>query len=159
LIFSLGGAAAMAGAKDAAPGAALSAIAPVLILVAVHERILGFGAREAWGAAALGLAGLDALVFLQTARARSDAAAAFATGAALAFAAALYFVTPAPYGPLAIAAGLALVALFERWRSEPALKSGLNDAALILCAALLARLAAPEFFVVTASPLPLLALL
>lgn len=153
LVFSIGGAAAMAGAKDARPGAALAALAPMLLFAAAHERIGGFGAREYWAAAALVIAALNALAYLQLSHAKADAAAPFAAGASLAFAAALYAATPAPLAPLALAAGVPLIALVHRWRGEMGLRAG----ALVLCVVVLIRLVTPEVFVATASPQLLLA--
>lgn len=153
LVFSLGGAAAMAGAKDPRPGATLAALSPVLLFAAAQEHIGGFGAREYWAAAALTIAALDALVFVQIARAKPEASHPFAMGAAIAFAAALYAATPPPFAPLALALSLPLIALTDRWRQEP----GLHWAGLALGALLLARLIAPEVFVLSASGPPLLA--
>lgn len=152
LVFSLGGWVAMAQTKDARAGAALAALGPMLIFAAAFLRLGGFGGVLVWATVALVVAALNALCLVQMRRARSSAAPAFAAGAALAATAALAVITPAPYQPLALAASLPLIALIDRWRSDP----GLRFAAGLVGGLLFAGLFLPQLFAASASPPSLL---
>jgi uncharacterized membrane protein len=154
-VFSFGGGLMLLRARDSNPGATLAALAPIGVFSALHWRIgAAFGAPPLWAAAALIIAGLNAVCYLQLAKARQGAATPFAAGAALGVALAAYAITPAPYAPLALALAIPLCALIDRWRKEP----GLRYAAIALCALLFIRVIGPQLFVVTATGAQVLAL-
>lgn len=155
LIFSLGGWAAMMRAPEAPAGAAIAAIAPVVLFAAAFWRVGGFGGEHAWASAALAIGALNVLAHLQLRATQPGNASAFAAGAALAGSAALATIAPAPYQPLAFAAALPLLALIDRWRSD----AGLRFAAGVICVLLFASLVLPQFFLATASPPVVLAAL
>jgi uncharacterized membrane protein len=144
----------LARAPDARPGAMLAALAPIFILVAAHARVAVFAPPLLWAGAAAAIAILNAIAFVQFAKAKPAAASAFAAGAVLAMAACLYVLTPRDYAPLALAACLPALALAARFRNEIGLRLG----AQILCVLILLRLVTPQLFAETASTAPNIAL-
>lgn len=122
-------------------GAALMALAPVALIAGAHARVAAFAEPWMWASGALAFAALNALAFSQLRKPQPRAASIFLMGAALALVAALGFMIPAPWAPLAVALTIPLLA----WSDARFNNFGLRAASLALAAFLLLHTAAMGF--------------
>ncbi len=137
-LLSVAGWIGMARARDARTGAALTALAPGLALLVAQTRLGDAGGAWLWAGGSVLLAALNGLFYARARdlRAKPEATAAFAAGAAICLALAVYFLAP----PWAGAGVLGLCALALAGADARVNEPGVRLAACAVGAGVLARL-------------------